>query len=327
MTRPDRKDILRWILDHIVWFILLVVIFAFSLFVRGFAQWDIYRNILNHAVFVGILAVAEAMCIISKEIDLSVESVLCLAAVTTSYLTGTSTDASGLMLNGFLTLAVVLAMGAFIGMLNGALIVDVKINSFIVTLAGYLIYRAVGLIITQGHGIVKLGPELVAVARTNVGPLPLMVVILVAVYFFFYVFLTRTRFGKYIYLVGDNRTASYNAGIRVNRVLIGVFVLSGTLSAFAGWLIAARTNGSSPGIGTGMLFEAMAAVVIGGVSMQGGIGNLTGVFAGAILLSAISTAISILGMPPFYMNIIRGGFIIVAVLLDAVISRLRPRLI
>lgn len=327
MTSPDSKDLLRWILDHIVWFILLIVIFAFSLFVRGFAQWDIYRNILSHAVFVGILAIGEAMCIISREIDLSVESVLCLGAVTTAYLTGTSTDASGLMLNGFLTLVIVLVIGLSIGLLNGVLVVNVKINSFIVTLAGYLIYRALGLIITQGHGIVKLGPEMVAVARINVGPLPLMVIILIAVYAFFFVFLTRTRFGKYIYLTGDNRAASYNAGIRVDRVLIGVFALSGVLAAFAGWLIAARTNGSSPGIGTGMLFEAMAAVVIGGVSMQGGIGKLTGVFAGAILLSAISTAISILGMPPFYMNVIRGGFIIFAVLLDAIISRLRPRLL
>jgi ribose transport system permease protein len=110
----------------------------------------------------------------------------------------------------------------------------------------------------------------------------------------------------------------------VNNVLFGVFILSGLLSAFAGWLLAARTNGSSPGIGVGMLFEAFAAVVIGGVSLQGGVGRLTGVFAGAILLSAISTAISILGMPPFYMNIIRGGFIIIAVLIDAIISRIRP---
>lgn len=326
MTRLDKKDILRWMLDHIVWFILLIVLIVFSLTIRGFAQWDIYRNIFYHAVFVGILAVAEALCIISKEMDLSVESVLGLTAVVTAYLTGTSTDASGLLVNGYLVLLIVLLIGVLIGLFNGFFIINMRISSFIVTLSGYLIFRAVGLILTRGHGVVKLRPELLAVARTNVGPIPVMILIMLGVYAFFYVFLTRTRFGKYIYLVGDNRTASYNAGIRVDRVLLGVFVLSGVLAAFAGWLIAARTNGSSPGIGTGMLFEAMAAVVIGGVSMQGGIGNLTGVFAGAVLLSAMSTAVSILGIPPFYMNIFRGGFIIVAVVLDAVISRLRPKL-
>jgi len=321
-----RKDILRWVLDNIVWFILLLVIIAFSIGIQGFAQWGIYRNILYHAVFVGILAIGEALCIISRELDLSVESVLGLATVVTAYLTGSSSDASGLLLNGFLTLGIVLLMGALIGLFNGVLIVKLKISSFIITLSSYLIFRAVGLVITKGHGVIKLRPEVVAVARTNVGPLPLLVIIMIFMYGLFYFILTRTQFGRHIYLVGDSREASFNAGIRVSRVLFGAFILSGLLSAFAGWLLAARTNGSSPGIGVGMLFEAFAAVVIGGVSLQGGVGNLTGVFAGAILLSAISTAISILGMPPFYMNIIRGGFIIMAVLVDAVITRIRPLL-
>jgi ribose transport system permease protein len=326
MLLITKKDILRWVLDNIVWFILLLVLLVFSAGIRGFAQWGIYRNILYHAVFVGILAIGEALCIISRELDLSVESVLGLATVVTAYLTGSSSDASGLLLNGFLTLGLVLLMGALIGFFNGFLIVKLKISSFIITLSSYLIFRAVGLVITGGHGVIKLRPEVVAVARINVGPVPLLVIIMIFMYTLFYFILTRTQFGRHIYLVGDSREASFNAGIRVSKVLFGAFVLSGLLSAFAGWLLAARTNGSSPGIGVGMLFEAFAAVVIGGVSLQGGVGRLTGVFAGAILLSAISTAISILGIPPFYMNIIRGGFIIFAVLIDAIIIRIRPRL-
>ena len=327
MPRFDKKDIMRWTLDNIVWFILLLVILVFSVGIKGFAQWGIYRNIFYHAVFVGILAIAEALCIMSKEMDLSVESVLGLAAVVTAYLTGASADASGLLLNGFLTLGIVLFMGAAIGLFNGFFIVKLKISSFIITLASYLIFRAVGLVVTKGHGVIRLRPEVVAVARINFGPIPLLVVIMIAVYALFHVVLTRTQFGRHVYLVGDSREASYNAGIRVDKVLFGAFILSGVLSALAGWLLAARTNGSSPGIGMGMLFEAFAAVVIGGVSLRGGVGKLTGVFAGAILLSTISTAVSIVGMPPFYMNIIRGGFIIIAVLIDALISRIRPLLV
>lgn len=327
MPRFDKKDIMRWALDNIVWFILFLVILVFSVGIKGFAQWGIYRNIFYHAVFVGILAIAEALCIMSKEMDLSVESVLGLAAVVTAYLTGASADASGLLLNGFLTLGIVLFMGAAIGLFNGFFIVKLKISSFIITLASYLIFRAVGLVVTKGHGVIRLRPEVVAVARINFGPIPLLVVIMIAVYALFHVVLTRTQFGRHVYLVGDSREASYNAGIRVDKVLFGAFILSGVLSALAGWLLAARTNGSSPGIGMGMLFEAFAAVVIGGVSLRGGVGKLTGVFAGAILLSATSTAVSIVGMPPFYMNIIRGGFIIIAVLIDALISRIRPLLV
>lgn len=327
MPRFDKKDIMRWALDNIVWFILFLVILVFSVGIKGFAQWGIYRNIFYHAVFVGILAIGEALCIMSKEMDLSVESVLGLAAVVTAYLTGASADASGLLLNGFLTLGIVLFMGAVIGLFNGFFIVKLKISSFIITLASYLIFRAVGLVVTKGHGVIRLRPEVVAVARINFGPIPLLVVIMIAVYALFHVVLTRTQFGRHVYLVGDSREASYNAGIRVDKVLFGAFILSGVLSALAGWLLAARTNGSSPGIGMGMLFEAFAAVVIGGVSLRGGMGKLTGVFAGAILLSTISTAVSIVGMPPFYMNIIRGGFIIIAVLIDALISRIRPLLV
>ncbi len=326
MLRVGKKDVLRLVLNNVVWLILALVILAFSAGVRGFAQWGIYRNIMYHAVFVGILAIGEALCIISRELDLSIESVLGLSTVVTAYLTGTSSDASGLLLNGFLTLGIVLFMGSMIGLFNAFLIVRLNISSFIITLSSYLIFRAVGLVITKGHGIVRLRQEVVAVARINVGPVPLLVIIMVGMYALFYVILTRTQFGRHVYLVGDSREASFNAGIRVGRVLFGAFILSGLLSALAGWLLAARTNGSSPGIGVGMLFEAFAAVVIGGVSLQGGVGNLTGVFAGAILLSAISTAISILGMNPFYMNIIRGGFIIMAVLVDALISRIRPLL-
>jgi len=327
MLHIEKRDILRWVIDNIVWFILFFVILAFSIGIQGFAQWGIYRNILYHAVFVGILGIGEAICIISKEMDLSVESVLALSAVVTAYLTGLSADASGLLLDGFLTLGLVLLMGGVIGIFNAFFIVKLKISSFIITLSSYLMFRAVGLVVTKGHGVARIRPEVVAVARIDVGPIPLMVVIMVLIYILFYIILVKTSFGRHVYLVGDSREASYNAGIRVGRVLFSAFILSGLLSAFAGWLLAARTNGCSPGIGMGMLFEAMAAVVIGGVSLQGGVGKLTGVFAGAILLSAISTAISIMGMPPFYMNIIRGGFIIVAVVIDAMISKIRPLLL
>jgi ribose transport system permease protein len=92
MIETDRREVLLWMLDHVVWFILLFVMVAFSIGIEGFAQWGIYKNIFYHAVFVGILAIGEAMCIISRELDLSVESVLALAAVVTAYLTGASSD-------------------------------------------------------------------------------------------------------------------------------------------------------------------------------------------------------------------------------------------
>jgi ribose transport system permease protein len=248
--------------------------------------------------------------------DLSTESVMALSAVVTAYLAGTSSDASGLYLNGITTLLIVLAMGVLIGLFNGFFIIKMS----------YLMFRAVGLVISGGRGVVGISKDIVVVARTNIGPLPLLVIILLTLYSLFHLFLSKVRFGRYIYFVGDDREASYNAGIKIDRVLFGVFILSSVLSAFAGWLMAARINGCSPSLGMGMLFEAMAAVVIGGVSLRGGVGKLSGVFAGAILLSSISTVINIIGLNPFYINIIRGSLIIFAVLLDAVVGQIRSRI-
>jgi len=103
------------------------------------------------------------------------------------------------------------------------------------------------------------------------------------------------------------------------------FVLSSCLAAFAGWLLAARTAGATANLGTGMLFEAFAAVVIGGVALKGGSGRLTGVFAGVLLLSAIDTAINVMGMPPHYTLVIRGGLVLAAVLLDTLKLEIRRR--
>ena len=327
MNSLKKKELLLWFLDNIVWFILLTIIIIFSITIKGFNQWGVYRNILYHSVFVGILAIAEALCILSREMDLSVESVMALSAVVTAYLAGTSADASGLYLNGITTFAIILLTGVLIGLFNGYFVVKMKISSFIITLAGYLIFRAVGLVVSRGRGVVNISKDIVMVARTNIGPIPLMVVIIIAFYVLFHLFLTRTKLGRYIYFVGDSRQASYNAGIRVDRVLFSVFIMSAVLSSIAGWLMAARINGCSPSLGMGMLFEAMAAVVIGGVSLRGGIGKLTGVFAGAILLSSISTVIAIVGINPFYTNIIRGGLIIIAVILDSIVIKIRSRII
>ena len=213
--RPAGATI-RWALDNLVWFILLVIVAGCSAGIPGFFQTGIFLNIAYQATFVGILSVGLSFCIIAGQIDLSIESVLAFSAMLAAYFSGMSTAASGLALLGIVSLAIVLAFGAVIGIVNAFFIVELRIT------------------------------------------------------------------------------------------------------AFAGWLLAARTNGATPNLGIGMLFEVFAAVVIGGVSLAGGVGRLSGVFAGALLLSSISTAINIIGLEPQYMQVIRGLLMLVAVLLDSV---------
>jgi ribose transport system permease protein len=189
----------------------------------------------------------------------------------------------------------------------------------------YIAVRGLGLVLTGGRSMYGLPDDFRAVATTAVLGVPLLVLILIAAYVLFQFVLGRTRFGRHVYLVGGNPAAPFRAGIPVERVLFTVFILSGVLAALAGWLLAARTNGATPNLGLGMLFEAFAAVVIGGVSLSGGVGALSGVFAGVLLLSAIDTAINVMGLDPYYMQVIRGGLMLLAVLLDSLKTTIRRR--
>jgi ribose transport system permease protein len=321
----NRQKILGFILDHLVWLILLIVLIVFSLTIDKFFQIGIFVNIMRQATFVGILAIGLSMVIIAGHLDLSVESVMAFAAMLAAILLATSGAGWGLEFNAFLTLPLVLAVGALIGFFNGFLTVKLKISAFIVTLAAFIGVRGLGLVLSGGRSVYGLPDEFRGVASTDVFGVPLLVILLIATYLLFHFILSRTRFGRYIYLIGGNPQAPFRAGIPVDRILIQIFVISGMLAAFAGWLLAARTNGATANLGMGMLFEAFAAVVIGGVSLQGGTGRLSGVFAGVLLLSTIDTAINVMGMPPHYIQVIRGALVLTAVLLDSVKLQIRRR--
>jgi ribose transport system permease protein len=321
----DRAALLNFVLDHLVWLILAIILVIFSLTIERFFQLGIFLNILQHATFVGLIAIGLSFCIVAGHMDLSVESVMAFAAMLAAWLAASRGSASGIELDTWLTLVLALAFGAAAGAFNGVLVIRFQINAFIVTLATYIAIRGLGLVLTGGRSMYGLPDDFRGVATAEIFGLPLLVAILLIAYVVFHVILTRTRFGRYVYLVGGNPTAPFRAGINVERVLYTVFVMSGVLAALAGWLLAARTNGATANLGLGMLFEAFAAVVIGGVSLRGGIGRLSGVFAGVLLLSSIDTAINVMGLEPYYMQVLRGGLMLLAVLLDSLKTGIRRR--
>jgi ribose transport system permease protein len=322
---PSRAALVNALLDHLVWLILAIILILLSLTIDRFFQIGIFINILQHATFVGIIAIGLSFCIIAGHMDLSVESVMAFAAMLAAWLAASRGSASGLELAPWLTLLIAIGFGALAGAFNGVLVIRFRINAFIVTLATFIAIRGFGLVLTGGRSMYGLPDSFRTVATEDLLGVPLLVLILVAAYVLFGVLLSRTRFGRYVYLVGGNVIAPFRAGIDVNRVLYTVFILSAVLAAIAGWLLAARTNGATANLGFGMLFEAFAAVVIGGVSLRGGIGRLSGVFAGVLLLSAIDTAINVMGIEPYYMQVIRGGLMLLAVLLDSAKTAIRQR--
>ncbi|MGA8193587.1 MAG: ABC transporter permease, partial [Acetobacteraceae bacterium] len=172
----------------------------------------------------------------------------------------------------------------------------------------------------------ELAPSLRFIGIHVVAAIPLSAWIAILSFIGFSFVMTKTPFGRHVTMIGGNPVAAFRAGIKVDRLVLTTFVMAGAIAGLAGWLLAIRTSGATANLGVGMLFRAFAAVVIGGVSLKGGIGRLPGVYAGVLLLSAIQTAINLMGLPAHYTQMILGGLVLAAVLLDTVKLQIRQRM-
>jgi ribose transport system permease protein len=325
-----QRAAIEFVLDNLVWFILVVVIGAFSILIPNFLQIGILLNILEESTFVGIIAVGLSLTLIAGHMDLSIESVLALSAMAVALIFGTHGAGGGFAFDQAwlalpVSLAVAIAIGAAVGASNAFLVVKFGINAFIVTLASYIWVRGLVVALSGGRSVYGLPDSMRIVAIQSVFGVPLLAWMLILVFVVFAFVLTKTPFGRHLILIGGNPVAAYRAGIRVDRDVAITFILSGAIAGFAGWLLASRTAGATANLGIGMLFEAFAAVVIGGVSLKGGYGRLSGVFAGVLLLSSIQTAINVWGLPPHYTQMIRGALVLAAVLLDTLKTHVRKR--
>lgn len=332
ISRTSRgRGVIEFVLDNLVWLILIVVLAGFALTIPNFLQIGILLNILEQSAFVGTIAVGLSLTLIAGHMDLSIESVMALAAMSIAILFGTGgAGALGLTLEpGWLafpvSLAVALAIGIVVGAINALLVVRLGINAFIVTLVTYIFGRGLVVAMSGGRSVYGLPDAMRVMAIEHPLGIPLLGWAMILVYVVFAFILNKTPYGRHLVMIGGNATATFRAGIRVNRAVALSFILSGALAGLAGWLLASRTAGATAGLGVGMLFQAFAAVVIGGVSLKGGYGRLSGVFAGVLLLSSIQTAINVMGMPPHYTQMIQGSLVLAAVLLDTLKTSVRRR--
>jgi ribose transport system permease protein len=332
MTSPRQRAIAEFVLDHLVWFMLVAVLIVFSIFIPNFFQIGIFANIIEQSTFVGVMAIGLAIVIIAGHMDLSVES----AAALTAMVTGILFCARGIGLGITFTpewlvlpvsLIIALAVGGAIGFLNGVFTIKLKMNAFIVTLASYIWVRGLVVAISGGRSAQDLSPSIRFIGIETVLYVPLIAWIAIVCFVIFSFVMQRTPFGRHITMIGGNAVADFRAGIKVDRLMFYSFILAGAIAGLAGWLLAIRTSGATANLGTGMLFNAFAAVVIGGVSLKGGVGKLPGVYAGVLLLSSIHTAINLMGLPAHYTQVILGLLVLAAVLLDTVKLQIKQRFV
>ena len=328
---PSTRRTLEFVLDNLVWFMLLFVLAAFSLFIPNYFQLGIFANIIEASSVLGVMSIGLALVIIAGHMDLSVESVAALSAMAVGILFCSAGIGLGLKLEPEwlmvpVSLLLGLVVGGLVGAINGYLIVRVKMNAFIVTLASYIWVRGLVLAVSGGRSAQDLAPAIRWFGVQRLLGLPLTAWIAILCFVAFSFVMARTPFGRHLLMIGGNENATFRAGIKVQRILLTAFVLAGAVAGLSGWLLAIRTSGATANLGTGLLFNAFAAVVIGGVSLKGGVGALPGVYAGVLLLSSINTAINLMGLPANFTQVIHGLLVLAAVLLDTLKHQIRQKL-
>jgi rhamnose transport system permease protein len=296
---------------------LMIVLFclAVGLYKSQFLTGQSLRIVLLLTPLIMIGAMAQMLVLVARHVDLSIGSMLGFSAMVAGLMYREFPDLYWLI--GF---PVAILTGAALGMINGLLVTVFKLPSIIVTLGTLSLFRGLTFIISDARQINRsdIPSELKAMSRTSpVFDIPWIILIAFGVALMTYVVVRHTQLGRQIYALGSNPDAAPLRGINVTKVTLIVFTLSGALSGLAGILYASRWGFVNPSnTGAGFEFQVIAAVVIGGVSINGGVGTVMGTVLGVLLLGCVAAALPLLGIPGSTQNAIYGAVILIALLID-----------
>jgi sugar ABC transporter, ATP binding protein len=290
---------------------LIILMIFVSILNPAFLQSNNLLNLMRQLIINGFIALGMTFVILTGGIDLSVGSTLAL----------TSAIFAGLLQNGMntgLAILIALVLGLVLGLLNGILITKGKLAPFIVTLATMTIFRGLTLVYTDGRPIA--GPRddfaFKFLGKGQFLGIPFQVILFILTFLVLWMILNKTALGRKIYAVGGNEKASFISGINIDKVKIWVYVISSLMAVLSGLVLTSRLNSAQPTAGAAYEMDAIAAVVLGGTSMTGGSGSLTGTLIGILILGVLNNGLNLLGVSSFYQQIVKGIVILIAVLID-----------
>ena len=273
-------------------------------------------NVAQQISIIAIIAVGMTFVIITAGIDLSVGSVLAFSGMVT-----------GSVLQAGVALPIAIFVGLFVGglsgIVNGVLITYGRLPPFISTLGMMSVARGAARLITKGRPISGFSESFRDLATAEVFNVPLPVLIMAGVYLVAYFVLARTKLGRYTYAMGGNEEAAILSGVNVKAYKIAVYGLCGMLSGLAAIILTARLNSAGPNAGIMYELDAIAATVIGGTSLMGGEGTITGTLIGALIMGVLRNGLNLLGISSYIQDIVIGAVIILAVLMDMALKRQR----
>lgn len=304
--------------------IIVVMIAGFSTRASNFATPGNLATIFNDTSILIILALGQMTVILTKSIDLSVAANLAFTGMAVAML-----DAAYPGLPLALLIVISIGIGAALGAINGFLVWLLQIPPIVVTLGTLTIYRGMAFVLSGGSWVNahQMTPDFLGLPRISVLGMPILSWAAIAIVFLIWFVLTRTPFGRSTYAAGGNPTAAVYAGIDVGRARFLAFVLSGALAGLSGYLWVSRYAVAYVDIAAGFELDSVAANVIGGVSIAGGIGSVIGTVLGALFLGVIKNALPVIGISPFAQMAISGVVIVLAVVFNARAEAKKGRII
>lgn len=304
--------LIRWCIQFAGQIAFLLILFAIlSVASPTFRTTGNLINVARQVSVNMIVACAMTMVLIIGGIDLSVGSVMAMSGMVSSYLS----------LSGFpfaVCLLASLAAGALSGFVDGIILANADMPPFIVTYAMQSILRGMVYVIT-GAGTIRLtSTAYLAFGGSSLGPIPLPVIYMAVIIILSILLLSHSKLGRHMYAIGGNPRAAQFAGIDTKQIKVLIYTLSGACAAMAGMVLTSRNSSMQPGVGSGAEMDAIAAVVLGGTSMAGGRGSISGTILGAFIIGFINNGLNMLRMDSFYQYIAKGIVILIAVYMDYV---------
>lgn len=302
-------------------FLVFLLMIAIAAIFRSESFLTVYnlRTLIREAAFLGLVSIGQASLLLLGEIDLSVGAVAALSGVVGGIFM-VRTD-----FNPFLIFFLCLLLGAFLGFINGILVTGLRLSSLIVTVGTVGIFKGINLVITRGEAVLDIPEEIYFMGQGRILGIPMPVVILIIVFIIVMFIIRFTRLGRYMYAIGNNRETAKILGLPVSFVRLFAFSLTGMLSAMAGLVMVARIGTAQPNIGSAWALNSIAACVIGGISLVGGIGNPVGALIGVAIIMVIQNIIVLFGVSPYMQSAVGGLVVVAAISLDSITNMVSSR--
>ncbi|RYL92547.1 ABC transporter permease [Sporolactobacillus sp. THM7-4] len=290
--------------------VLVVLSLFFSVFSDSFATTGNMLNMLQQLAANLIVCVFMTLVITTSGIDLSVGSILSLASALIAVLLKAG-------LGSFEAFLIVLVIGAIAGLINGVVISYLSIPPFIVTLASMIYIQGLALLVTGGYSIgIEGSAWLNAIGQGRIVNIPVSAIIAIIIVILGWSILTQTRFGTYVIGIGSNEESVRRSGVNIKKIKMLTYMFSGMAASFAGIVLATRLGSGSSNVGTGFEMEVIAAVVLGGTSLFGGIGTMLGSVFGVFLIGVIDNGLTLMNVSPYIIQIIQGSVLLLAVIVN-----------